>query len=314
MSSPVPESIGSDPPAFVPTYPFIEAAGADAIFRSRDGVDFYVHRTILSLVSPVFKTMFQLPQPESSPEVPVIDLEESSATLDHALRFFYPGTHPNTESLEELQEVIEVLMKYDMQCMVPMVKQHLEKYHTSRPLAVYAIAFEQRWKEVAVAAARESLKHMLRLLHTDAPPELEGVTAVAYHNLLQYHARCGEAARSTTARLRWFPWPTILESCRCNKTAVYFSDNVYHQVPVWLSQYLKEVSDFLAVIPGSNVREIGIYTALGQIKYDYCRQFNFTHFAISQLPAQVKAEIDKVCGILRSLLAENLNLLLTRSS
>ncbi|KAJ7089128.1 hypothetical protein C8R44DRAFT_540232, partial [Mycena epipterygia] len=185
-------------------YPFANAAGADAILRSSDGVDFYVHRTILSLVSPVFETMFQLPQPESSPAVPAIDMQESSATLDLVLRFFYPGAHPYVETLEELQELIDVLMKYDMQCVVPVMKHHLEKYHSSRPLAVCAIAVRHRWEDVAVAAARESLKHTIRVFLTDAPTELEGVTAVAYHNLLQYHSRCGEAARSTTASLKWF--------------------------------------------------------------------------------------------------------------
>ncbi|KAJ7688562.1 hypothetical protein B0H17DRAFT_1135535 [Mycena rosella] len=220
MSSPVPEYIASNPSSLVPIHPFVKAAGADATLRSFDGADFYVHRTILSLPSPA----------ESSPAVPIIDLQEGSAALDRALRLFYPGTYPNIETLDKLREVIEVLMKYDMQREVPVVKQHLEKHHSSRPLAVYAIAFRHRWKDVAVAAARESLKHALRMLLADAPPELEGVTAVAYHNLLQYHSRCGEATRSTTTSLKWFLWPATLEHCSCKKTPVIFSDNVYHKV------------------------------------------------------------------------------------
>ncbi|KAJ7511219.1 hypothetical protein B0H11DRAFT_1954421 [Mycena galericulata] len=297
MSSPAPNNIDSNPSPFVPTQPFTKTAGADTILRSSDGADFYIHRVILSLVSPVFETMFSLPQAELSPAVPIIDVQEGSATLDRALRFFYPGTQPNVATLEELQDVIEVLMKYDMQCVVPMVKQHLEKYHLSRPLAVYSIASRHRWKDVAVAAARESLKHALRTLLSDAPPELEGVTAVAYHNLLQYHSRCGEAARWTTKSLKWFLWPTILKYCRCNKSEilVMFSDHEGYEVPVWFSEYLTDVGGLLYMRPGSNVREIGtFYTALGEEKCGNCQQFNFTSFATSDLPAQLKAEIDKI--------------------
>ncbi|KAJ7348319.1 hypothetical protein DFH08DRAFT_743779 [Mycena albidolilacea] len=296
MSCPNSDIIDSNPSPFIPTHPFAKAAGADTILRSSDGADFYVHHAILSLVSPVFETMFSLPQAESSPTVPNIDLQEGSATLDRVLRFFYPAAQPNVATLEELQDVIEVLMKYDMQCVIPMAKQHLEKYHSSRPLAVYAIACRYRWKDVAVAAARESLNHALRArLLADAPPDLEGVTAVAYHNLLQYHFRCGEAARSTTAQLRWFSWPTTLDYCRCNKTPVMFADDSYRQAPVWFSQYLTGVCDVLTVIPGSNVRETGtFYTTLWQNKCDRCCQFNFINFVTSQLPAQLKVEIDEI--------------------
>ncbi|KAF8181682.1 hypothetical protein K438DRAFT_1840776 [Mycena galopus ATCC 62051] len=295
MSSPVPDHIASNPSPFAPTHPFAKAAGADVILRSSDGADFYVHRAILSLVSPVFETMFSLPQAESSPDVPIIDLQERAAALDRALRFFYPGTCPNVETLDELREVIEVLMKYDMQCQVPVAKLHLEKHHSSRPLAVYAIALRYRWKDVAVAAARESLKHALRTLLADALPELEGITAVAYHNLLQYHSLCGEAARSATASLKWFLWPTTLEHCGCNTTSVIFSDNMYHQVPVWFSEYLTDARNLLARIPGTNVREIwSFYTALEEGKCSRCRQFNLIEFATYQLPVQLKDEFDKI--------------------
>ncbi|KAJ6578066.1 hypothetical protein B0H19DRAFT_574850 [Mycena capillaripes] len=295
MSSPVPHS--SNPSPFVPTHPFAQTAGADAILRSSDGLDFYVHRTILSLVSPVFETMFSLPQPESTSSVPIIEMQESSANLDRALRFFYPGAHPVVETLNELQEAIEVLMKYDMQCVVPVMKHHLEKYHSSRPLAVYAIAFRHHWKDVAVAAARESLKHALRVHLADASTELEHVTAVAYHNLLQYHARCAEAARSTVVSLKWFLWPTMLGACRCNKaqTTVIFSDNAYHPMPVWFSQYLTSMRDLFAIIPGSDVGlNSSFCTALEQARCDYCRSFNFYRFTLIDLPTQLKAEIDKI--------------------
>ncbi|KAJ7304813.1 hypothetical protein DFH08DRAFT_1055169 [Mycena albidolilacea] len=295
MSSPVPENIDSNPSPFVPTHPFANAAGADAILRSSDGVDFYVHRTILSLVSPVFETIFSLPQPELSTALPVIDMQESSATLDRALRFFYPGTHPNAETLDELRGIIDVLMKYDMQSVISVAKYYLEKYHALHPLAVYAIAFRYGWKDVAIAAAKETLKDLLRMLNTAAPSDLEGLTAIAYHDLLHYHYRCSEAARSTARSLKWLLWPTAFEFCRCNRTPVIFSDNAPHQVPVWFSQYLTSLGELLALMPGAKMHQTGVfYQALEQAKCQHCRQFDFINFASVQLQEQVKAEIDKI--------------------
>jgi hypothetical protein len=158
------------------------------------------------------------------------------------------------------------------------------------------------------------LNHALRAtLLADAFPELEGVTAVAYHNLLQYHSHCGEAIQSTTAQLRWFRCPTTLDYCRCDKTAVMFSDNMYHHVPVWFSRYLKGMCDVLSIIPGSNVRETGtFYAALGQNMCHRCCQFDFIGFVTSQLPAQLKVEIDKVCGTHHAFAAESESVLIDR--
>ncbi|KAJ6540448.1 hypothetical protein B0H19DRAFT_959919, partial [Mycena capillaripes] len=62
--------------------------------------------------------------------------------------------------------------KYDMEYVVPMAKQHLERYIVSQPLGVYAVAFEQRWEDVARVAAKECLKLPLRVLDTKAPGDI----------------------------------------------------------------------------------------------------------------------------------------------
>ncbi|KAJ7125953.1 hypothetical protein C8R44DRAFT_913129 [Mycena epipterygia] len=167
------------PPAFVLEPPFTNTPSADTILRSSDGVDFYVHRTILSLMSPVFETMFTLPQSQGAPVIPVIDLGELSAVLDRALRFFYPATQPTYATLDELRDIIEILVsKYDMRSLIPVVKQHLERYLVTQPLAVYAVALRYRWEDLGKAAAKESLKRPLRVPNTAAPSELNRITAV----------------------------------------------------------------------------------------------------------------------------------------
>jgi hypothetical protein len=57
---------------------------ADTILRSSDKVDFLVYKVILSKTSPVFKSMFSLPQPGTDTKQdshPVIDVAENSKVL-----------------------------------------------------------------------------------------------------------------------------------------------------------------------------------------------------------------------------------------
>ncbi|KAJ7034331.1 hypothetical protein C8F04DRAFT_1260097 [Mycena alexandri] len=243
--------------------------------------------------------MFRLPQPESAPVVPVIDMQESSGALNRALRFFYPGAHANAATLEELTEVIEILVsRYDMQCVVPTVKQHLEKYHSSDPLAVYAIAVAYGWEDVARIAAKECLKHPLRELSADAPPSLGGLTAVAYHNLLQYHSLCGEAARSTTIVLPAdFRLADGFRRCNTHHIAsMSFSDSTLRNVANWCAEYLRDTGPLLAMTPSARVHEQpAFYDALANAKCTLCGAFNsYLRFLTVQWAAQLEEKINTV--------------------
>lgn len=81
-------------PPFAPHGPFDDLS-ADVVLRSSDGIDFRVHRIVLSLASPFFKEMFTLPQPTSEPEVPIIPMSESALLLDKALRFWILAPSPS---------------------------------------------------------------------------------------------------------------------------------------------------------------------------------------------------------------------------
>ncbi|KAJ7257448.1 hypothetical protein C8J57DRAFT_1648520 [Mycena rebaudengoi] len=244
MTEPTPESpsplespsspVSSNPPVFIPDYPFSEASDADCILRSSDGVDFHVYRAILSLVSPIFRSMFSLPQQADAPKAPVIDVAEDSDILDKALRFFYPGAQPIVATLDELRCIIEILVsKYDMECVESeTAKDHLALYLPESPLAVYCIAVAHQWEDMAMLAAKESLKLRLRAHDTVAPPELNRIPAAAYHNLLHYHYRCGVAAKSRTQILRHIPAPNQYVWFSCTDAACarhninwYLADN-----------------------------------------------------------------------------------------
>ncbi|KAJ7785692.1 hypothetical protein B0H16DRAFT_1487671 [Mycena metata] len=301
MSDTVPDVVPT-PESFVVEYPFVNAPAADAILRSADGADFYVHRAILSLVSPIFETMFQLPQPDATPAIPVIDVQEPSRVLDRALRFFYPGAYPRVATLEELQEIIEVLVsKYDIQSVVPVAKQHLEKFSSAQPLAVYTVAFKHRWQDVATIAAKESLKLPLRALNTPAPPELSGVSAIAYHDLLHYHYLCGAAAGRTSS-LVWLTPPHAIvtwPNCACHsKNCLYtFSNNnTLRTVPQWFNTYLISMAGDLSITPGVGLREhVHFHVALGEARCGHCSIFmDFLEFVKYQWPAKLAEEMDKI--------------------
>ncbi|KAJ7206389.1 hypothetical protein GGX14DRAFT_643538 [Mycena pura] len=253
---------------FVPTYPFAQTPDADAILRSRDGADFYIHTVILSLVSPVFETMFSLPQSLPTSAIPIIHVQENSISLDRALRFFYPPTQPLVVTFLELQEIIEILVsKYDMQSLAPMVKHHLGTFITSHPVGVYAVAFMHGWEDVGRAAAKECLKLPLREAVSLALPEINTLTTLAYHNLPYYHSRCAAAAKGTTQDLEWItighcPWRRdkyCWLGCKNNCHSESFGLGAGQKrlclrraglVSPWFVEFVEKIGCLLAVTPG----------------------------------------------------------------
>ncbi|KAJ7605382.1 hypothetical protein DFH06DRAFT_1348759 [Mycena polygramma] len=235
---------------FVPTPPFSNPDDGDVVLRSSDGADFYVQRAILSLMSSIFRTMFSIPQPTTTAAVPIVDLQETSSSLDKALRFFYPAAEQIVATLQDLHEIIEILIsKYDMQSLVPMAKMHLKTYIHYKPIGVYAVAFSYQWEDVGRMAAAECLKLPLRVhdSESEAPPELKYLTAGAYFNLLRYHARCAAAAKRTTENLSWVQNPEF-------KCAHRLPGLQYRTMRFWLGHFIETMGSKLANTPRMNLR------------------------------------------------------------
>ncbi|KAJ7340773.1 hypothetical protein DFH08DRAFT_938587 [Mycena albidolilacea] len=235
MSASTSETIGADTPTFVPTHPFLKTTvtGADTILRSRDGADFYVYRAILALVSPVFETMLTLPQPPSNSEVPIIDMQEDAIPLDRALRFFYPATQPLVATLDELQEIIEILIsKFDMQCLIPSAKQHLERYIVSQPLVKGGSkgVFETRSPGTSPRDPADRIEI----------PDGHGLIQTA---ALPFRMCCSRESDNPGFSLD-------PESDR-----VLQSDGRRHKVASWFTQFLAKIGDAVAVRPTIILRE-----------------------------------------------------------
>ncbi|KAJ6525905.1 hypothetical protein DFH09DRAFT_936424, partial [Mycena vulgaris] len=188
-------------PSFVPRPPF-DDPDADVILRSSDDVDFWVHRAVLSLASPVFRTMFTLPQVDTDPDFPIIPVSESALLLDRALRFWYPGADIGAQTLGELREVLVIIiLKYDMQFAVPCAKERLRRHLRPHPVAVFAIAYRHEWTDIAQEAAKASLALPLRTFGPANRSELQYISGDAYHILLQYHFECGNVAKLASSSL-----------------------------------------------------------------------------------------------------------------
>ncbi|KAJ7103974.1 hypothetical protein B0H15DRAFT_942012 [Mycena belliarum] len=290
---------------FIPTAPFT-APNGDVILRSSDGADFHVYRAILSLVSPVFRDMFSMPQPESEPPIPVIPVQEDAAILGKALRFIYPGMEPTIASAAELRDIFDVLIsKYDMQTIIPTAKRDLERLIIDQPLAVYSVAVTHRWMDLALAAAKGSLKLRLRVADKPAPPELLYISATAYHNLLHYHHRCGLAAQAAASSLRWIPAQRRTEDVwfSCNLCAAgqieYLSGGAYGTPRTWFMTYLTRTGTALAEAPGLDLeRHESVYIALKTAAgCKTCNTKAFTQFPIwvrEALQWQIAQAVEKV--------------------
>ncbi|KAI0372632.1 hypothetical protein BV20DRAFT_939207 [Pilatotrama ljubarskyi] len=125
------------------SHPFTKAS-ADVVLRTPDGVEFRVHRVILSEASPVFENMFKLPQPKPQPadassaspttdvpELLVIDVTETGHTLDHHLRFCYPMDDPVLE-LGDIAPIIGAARKYDMHWAIDLARRYFPLFREAQ--------------------------------------------------------------------------------------------------------------------------------------------------------------------------------------
>lgn len=190
--------------------------GADIILRTSDDVDFGAHMSILRLASPVFDTMFSLPQPYTdrteSATVPTVPVSESSATLDLLLRICYPIDPPllGQQDLSRIGDVLGAALKYDIGAVVGPARRALQKRAelSSKDAAMaYAISCHLKLEDEARVAAMACLKWPFP---GPIVPQLALMSGLDYYNLLEYHRRCGSAISSLFQKNRY---NFVVETC-----------------------------------------------------------------------------------------------------
>ena len=182
---------------------------ADLIIRSSDNVLFYVHRLLLSIVSPVFEAMFALPH-DTSQELynnrPCVPVSDDGRHLFCLLSQCDPRCQRSSPTLDNLAMTLAIADKYDIDFMVARARKDLLAHEShdsveSEPLAAFAIAVRFRLDELAQKAAQETLRSSLTACPNS--PHLKHISAFALHNLNNYHFKCRRAVRVLLASEDW---------------------------------------------------------------------------------------------------------------
>ncbi|KZT67863.1 hypothetical protein DAEQUDRAFT_375136 [Daedalea quercina L-15889] len=191
----------------VANYPFKNAHGdADVILQTADTVDFYVHRPTLRVASPLFKSMFDLPQPTPAdsnsgdkPALPVIPITENAQTLDQLLRMCYLVRNPTFRGIMNLSPVLGAALKYQITEATDALTEKLLSFRQSLPLQVFAEACRHDLEDVAgqTAAAfcgqfgANNGQRTILPMHAmdEYTPGMDDVLASSYYRLLHYCAK-----------------------------------------------------------------------------------------------------------------------------
>ncbi|KAL1726462.1 hypothetical protein EV714DRAFT_177778, partial [Schizophyllum commune] len=185
--------------------PFDDEA-ADAILRSSDGVNFRVYRLLLSLVSSVFGDILSLPSfghggstghgsGASSQEIPTLDVEEDAHTLESFLRWCDPRcSSPFVENWEDVQAMMTMSIKYDAPSVGRRISECMQgtTLVTHFPIRAYILAMRTGNRRLAQMAAREASRAGIETWKSCK--ELEHMSGLLYHRLLDYHIACGNRA------------------------------------------------------------------------------------------------------------------------
>ncbi|KAF8634592.1 hypothetical protein AX17_004181 [Amanita inopinata Kibby_2008] len=179
--------------------PFDSSAQADVILRSSDSVDFFVVKSLLCLVSPIFKDMFSLNRGEALEKnemkngVPVVPLEEDSETVNNLLLLIYPYARQLAPDVDVLIKTAKAAQKYGMD----EIKRKLRRLFLAsqvvieEPLRAFCVGMHLGWRDVVNVAAFNTLGKPLQDL--GACDELEFVRVADYHRLLQWRLKCEDA-------------------------------------------------------------------------------------------------------------------------
>ncbi len=248
--------------------PFDDSRAA-IILRTKDNVDFRVSKFILSLISPVFTSKFTTAQPashdqKSTDALPVITVTEDSKTLDDALRHCYPTRSPEISGIQEAQVLLDFAQKYEIDALEHTLTHYLMSAIETDLVMAFALAIKYKYENVALAAARASLRLPISDLISTEPSSIGLDT---YQMLIRYHVACGAAASAVALERKWFPsgnklfsMETVSKdqvfSCCTTRDFVYappasFSSKTIRTAPRYLWSYLHRSTVVLAHQPNA---------------------------------------------------------------
>jgi hypothetical protein len=181
-----------EPTTTVPLSSDFCADDADVVIRAAGSLDFRVHKPILSLVSPIFKDMFTLPQPppDTPDTLPHVDVQDSPDVWENILRTIYPIlSNPKINTLDDLESLLLAAQAYEMQFVIKTHKGALKhrEFIKKYPLRFYAIACTCGFEDVATYVARNA--ELLTVTSHLNSSDLKGLTLGSYSRLVSFLAK-----------------------------------------------------------------------------------------------------------------------------
>ncbi|CAA7269257.1 unnamed protein product [Cyclocybe aegerita] len=131
------------------------AADADVVFQSPDGVQFRVHRRNLEIVTGAF------PGSEFDTCGEITHLTEPARVLAVIFDFIYPRRYPDLKDLpfETLAEVAEAVEKYEVFSAMPTCETRLREFIPQRSLEILGHALKHGYSSLVA----EAVPHICRL-------------------------------------------------------------------------------------------------------------------------------------------------------
>jgi hypothetical protein len=176
---------------------------ADVILRSSDNIDFRTFKLLLSLASPVFEGMFDMPQPALGNPInkmkdgaPVVQMAENSRTLEAVLQFCHPNCTATPISLDITSDVLAAAEKYEMGAVLEWARANLLQLGSmdEQSVQAFAIACKHKLEDEERILAKQTL----RISESDLPEpgRISG-------RLYKYRQDCQIEAQKLTTRFQW---------------------------------------------------------------------------------------------------------------
>lgn len=159
---------------------------ADIVLRASGGKEFYAHKLVLSLASPVFRDMFSVPRPSGeSSQTPIVDVSDPPEVLEMFLQFIYPFRNPSIDGVETLASLLRLADKYHAKVALDAYKDYLPSMWTNPlPIHIYAVMCACGREEEALTAARRV--SFASLEHLNSSPLLHLMTVEHYQRLAMF--------------------------------------------------------------------------------------------------------------------------------
>lgn len=186
------------PTTSMASYPFNDPK-ADFIIRSSDSVHFYIHKSLLSIVSPVFEKMLTLPQ-ETHDGRPCLAVDDDKCHLFCLLSWCDRRSTELKPTLANVILMLSISKKYGVTSMFTNAQKHLLAHLPVESFSVYAIAIRFQLNWMARKAAQETLQISLA---SSSSLYLKHISAFAIQNLHNYHSECKEALRDLLVSESW---------------------------------------------------------------------------------------------------------------